>query len=67
MNPDSDRILRLSYTYLKRTADAQDIRQTVFLKLFTNPRRFDRPERHFMISGTDQKGPARLGRSFALF
>ena len=29
----SDLILRLSYTYLKRTDDAQDICQTVFLKL----------------------------------
>ena len=29
----SDLILRLSYTYLKSTHDAQDICQTVFLKL----------------------------------
>lgn len=33
----SDLILRLSYTYLKSTDDAQDICQTVFLKLFKSP------------------------------
>ena len=44
VNTYSDLILRLSYTYLKSTADAQDICQTVFLKLLTNPRRFDSPE-----------------------
>ena len=31
----SDMILRLSYTYLKSTQDAEDICQTVFLKLLT--------------------------------
>ena len=36
----SDLILRLSYTYLKRTEDAQDICQTVFLKLLEHPRSF---------------------------
>lgn len=35
VNTYSDLILRLSYTYLKSTADAQDICQTVFLKLLT--------------------------------
>lgn len=30
-------IFRLSYTYLKNTYDAQDVCQTVFLKLLTNP------------------------------
>ncbi len=30
----SDLILRLSYTYLNHTQDAQDICQTVFLKLW---------------------------------
>ena len=32
-NTYADAILRLSYTYLKNTQDAQDICQTVFLKL----------------------------------
>ena len=33
----SDLILRLSYTYLKSTEDAQDICQSVFLKLLQPP------------------------------
>ncbi|WP_283673654.1 RNA polymerase sigma factor [Butyricicoccus sp. Marseille-Q5471] len=37
----SDLILRLSYTYLKNTHDAQDICQTVFLKLLTGETSFD--------------------------
>ena len=37
----ADAILRLSYTYLKNTHDAQDICQTVFVKLLTEPREFD--------------------------
>ena len=37
-------ILRLSYTYLKNTHDAQDICQTVFVKLLTEPREFDSPD-----------------------
>lgn len=37
----SDAILRLSYTYLKNTDDAQDICQTVFVKLLTAPRTFE--------------------------
>lgn len=36
----SDLILRLSYTYLKQTQDAQDICQTVFLKFLEKPRTF---------------------------
>ena len=32
-NTYADAILRLSYTYLKNTHDAQDICQTVFVKL----------------------------------
>lgn len=44
VNTYSDLILRLSYTYLKSTADAQDICQTVFLKLLTSPRSFESPE-----------------------
>ena len=40
----ADAILRLSYTYLKNTSDAQDVCQTVFVKLLTDPRDFDTPE-----------------------
>ena len=40
----SDLILRLSYTYLKSTEDAQDICQSVFLKLLQPPRSFGSPE-----------------------
>lgn len=37
-NAYADMILRLSYTYLKNTYDAQDICQTVFVKLLSEPR-----------------------------
>ena len=40
----ADPILRLSYTYLKNTHDAQDICQTVFVKLLTEQRTFESPE-----------------------
>lgn len=40
-NTYSDAILRLSYTYLRNTDDAQDICQTVFVKLLTHPREFE--------------------------
>lgn len=40
----ADAILRLSYTYLKNTHDAQDVCQTVFVKLLTEPRNFETPE-----------------------
>lgn len=40
----ADAILRLSYTYLKNTDDAQDICQSVFVKLLTHPKNFDSPE-----------------------
>ena len=40
----ADPILRLSYAYLKNTHDAQDICQTVFVKLLTEPREFESPE-----------------------
>ena len=40
----ADAILRLSYTYLKSTHDAQDICQTVFVKLLAEPRIFETPE-----------------------
>lgn len=43
-NTYADAILRLSYTYLKNTHDAQDICQTVFVKLLTEPRAFESPE-----------------------
>ncbi len=39
----SDLILRLSYTYLKSTQDAEDICQTVFIKLLTGGYHFDSP------------------------
>lgn len=39
----SDLILRLSYTYLKSTHDAEDICQTVFLKLLTSGQTFASP------------------------
>ena len=37
----ADLILRLSYTYLKSTHDAEDICQTVFLKLLMSGQEFD--------------------------
>lgn len=40
----SDMILRISYSYLKQTWDAEDICQTVFLKILTKDIRFDTPE-----------------------
>lgn len=40
----ADAILRLSYTYLKNTHGAQDVCQTVFVKLLTEPREFESPE-----------------------
>lgn len=39
----SDLILRLSYTYLKSTQDAEDICQSVFLKLLTSGKQFESP------------------------
>ena len=44
VNAYSDLILRLSYTYLKSTHDAEDICQTVLLKFMTNEKAFDSPE-----------------------
>jgi RNA polymerase sigma-70 factor (ECF subfamily) len=40
----ADPILRLSYAYLKNTHDAQDVCQTVFVKLLTEPRAFENPQ-----------------------
>lgn len=50
----ADLILRLSYTYLKQTQDAQDICQTVFLKFLEKPRTFDSAahERAWVIRAT---------------
>ena len=47
----ADAILRLSYTYLKNTHDAQDICQTVFVKLLAEPRDFESPahERAYIL------------------
>ena len=44
MNTYADLILRLSYTYLSHTHDAQDICQTVFLKLIERRPAFASPE-----------------------
>lgn len=43
-NTYSDAILRLSYTYLKNTYDAQDICQTIFVKLLSDPKEFKSAE-----------------------
>lgn len=40
----SDMILRLSYTYLKSTHDAEDICQSVLVKLIVSHRTFESPE-----------------------
>lgn len=44
VNAYADAILRLSYAYLKNTHDAQDVCQTVFVRLLTEPRRFESAE-----------------------
>ena len=62
VNTYSDLILRLSYTYLKSTADAQDICQTVFLKLLTSPRSFESPEHEKSMDHPRHR--QRLQRSF---
>ena len=40
----ADLILRISFSYLKQTYDAEDICQTVFLKYLTTEPQFDSPE-----------------------
>lgn len=47
----ADAILRLSYTYLKNTYDAQDVCQTVFVRLLAEPRTFESPrqERAYVL------------------
>ena len=44
VNTYADAILRLSYAYLKNTQDAQDVCQTVFVRLLTEPREFESGE-----------------------
>lgn len=44
VNTYADMILRISYSYLKQTCDAEDICQTVFLKILTKDIRFDTPQ-----------------------
>ena len=50
----ADAILRLSFSYLKNTADAQDVCQTVLVKLLTQPKQFDSPaqERAWVLKVT---------------
>ena len=50
-NTYADAILRLSYTYLKNTYDAQDVCQTVFVKLLAEPQEFESPrhERAYIL------------------
>ena len=43
-NTYADAILRLSYAYLKNTQDAQDVCQTVFVRLLTEPREYESGE-----------------------
>ena len=43
-NTYADAILRLSYAYLKNTQDAQEVCQTVFVRLLTEPREFESGE-----------------------
>lgn len=40
----ADMILRLCRSYLREPSDAQDVCQTVFLKLLTEPRSFETPQ-----------------------
>ena len=56
----SDLILRLCYTYLKNTQDAEDICQDTFLKLLTGSHRFSSPEhenRLQCVQGYSEKRP----------
>lgn len=41
----SDMILRVAYTWTGSPQDAQDVCQTVLLKMLTHPQRFDAPRR----------------------
>lgn len=44
VNTYADMILRISYHYFNQTCDAEDICQTVFLKYFSEPRKFKSSE-----------------------
>lgn len=50
----ADMILRISYSYLKQTCDAEDICQTVFLKMLTKDLHFDTraQEKAYIIRAT---------------
>ena len=60
----ADTILRVSYTYLHSTADAEDICQDVFLKMLEQPRAFRSPEheRAWVIRATINLCKDRLRR-----
>ena len=55
----SDLILRLAYTYLKSTHDAEDICQNIFLKLLTGGQTFDSPAHEKRGSSARPPMPAR--------
>ena len=54
VNRWSDMILRVAYTWTCSPQDAQDVCQTVLLKMLTHPQRFDEPdrERSFLLRVT---------------
>ncbi len=52
VNAYSDMILRLSYTYLKSIQDAEDICQTVLIKLLTGGNAFESPEHEKSLGNT---------------
>ncbi len=54
VNRWSDVILRVAYTWTGSPQDAQDVCQTVLLKMLTHPQRFDEPdrERSFLLRVT---------------
>ena len=63
----ADTILRVSYTYLHSTADAEDICQDVFLKMLEQPRTFRSAEheRAWVIRATINRCKDRLRRQAA--
>lgn len=62
----ADMILRISYSYLKQTCDAEDICQTVFLKILSKDLRFDTPqhEKAYIIRATVNACKDHLKSSF---
>ena len=62
----ADLILRISYSYLKQTYDAEDICQTIFLKYLTAVPTFDSPEHEkaWIIRTTINACKDHLKRSF---